>query len=135
MTQEEIIPMDTLARVYIRLRSKIATLTQEYEAKVERLQAQKDVVANAMKDQMLALKSTSLKTENGHVILSKHTKYWASDWDSMYQFMVQNNCPYLLEKRIAQKAMAAYLADHPNTLPGGLNSQTEFEISVRKPTQ
>jgi hypothetical protein len=86
-----------------------------------------------MKDQMLALKSTSLKTASGMIILSKKTRYWASDWDSMYRFMVEHDCPYLLEKRIAQKAMAEYLADHPASYPGGLNSETEFQISVRKP--
>lgn len=134
MTQEELIPMTTLAKVYIRIRSKMATLTHEYEAEMERLEAQRKQVTGAMKDQMLALKSTSLRTNNGLIVLSKHTRYWASDWDSMYKFMVENDCPYLLEKRIAQKSMADFLADHPGTLPPGLNSETEYVISVKKPT-
>jgi len=40
-----------------------------------------------------------------------------------------------LEKRIAQTNMATFLADNPSLVPAGLNSTTEYAISVRKPTK
>jgi hypothetical protein len=40
-----------------------------------------------------------------------------------------------LEKRIAQTNMATFLADNPSLVPAGLNSVTEYAISVRKPTK
>lgn len=134
MTQDALVPMGKLAKVYRKIRLRQAALTREYEDAMAVLESQRAQVGGAMKDQMLALDSTSLNTPQGMVILSKKTRYWASDWDAMYRFMVKNDCPYLLEKRIAQKAMAEYLADHPEMLPGGLNSETAFQISVRNPT-
>jgi len=41
----------------------------------------------------------------------------------------------LLEKRIAQGNMAKFLEENPGLLPPGLNSNTEYGISVRKPTK
>ena len=134
MTQDEVVPMDRLAKVYIRIRSKLALITQEYETAAEELKKQQAEISVAMKDQMMALNSTSLKTVNGTVILGKKIKYWAGDWEAMYGFIVEHNAPQLLEKRIAQKNCAEFLEANPELLPPGLNSETEFTISVRKPT-
>jgi hypothetical protein len=40
-----------------------------------------------------------------------------------------------LEKRIAQTNMAQFLEENPGVVPPGLNSMTEYAISVRKPTK
>jgi hypothetical protein len=39
----------------------------------------------------------------------------------------------LLEKRIAQINMANFLEENPNVVPPGLNSSTEYDITVTKP--
>lgn len=134
MTQDEVVPMDKLAKIYIKIRSKLALLTQQYETEAEALKTQQAEISAAMKDQMLALNSTSLKTVNGLIILSKKTRYWCGEWDSFYEFIVENNACSLLEKRIAQKNMAEFLEANPEKVPPSLNSETEYAISVRKPT-
>jgi hypothetical protein len=40
----------------------------------------------------------------------------------------------MLEKRIAQANMKLFLEENPGSIPPGLNSDTEFDISVRKPS-
>jgi hypothetical protein len=49
--------------------------------------------------------------------------------------MKENDALDLLEKRIAQTNMATFLQDNPTLVPPGLNSNSEYEISVRKPTK
>jgi hypothetical protein len=127
--------MDKLVRVYIKIRNRIQKLTQDYEAQVEALEAQKSEVASAMKDQMLALGSTTLRTDAGTIMLGKKTRYYTDDWDSFKHFMVENDAIDLLEKRIAQTNMKTFLEENPGLVPPGLNSNTEYAVSVRKPSK
>ena len=101
----ETVPMDKLARIYIKIRNRVQELNQEYETQLEELKAQQAEIANAIKDQMLALGSTTIKTDSGTIMLNKKTRYNTSDWDEFKRFMVEHDAIDLLEKRIAQTNM------------------------------
>lgn len=132
---EETIPLDKLAKVYRRIRSEIDTLTQEYDNKVEVLKEQLEELKNAMKDQMQALGVTSVKTANGTVVLGTTTRYSTADWDSFKTFVTEHDALDLFEKRIHQGNMKQFLEENPGLVPPGLNSNSEYSISVRKPTK
>ena len=129
------VPMDKLAKVYRKMASRIQELTQAYETEVEAIKAQQEAVKIALKDQMLALGMSSVRTDQGTVVLSTKTRYNTQDWDSFKTFVLQHEAVDLLEKRIAQTNMATFLEDNPGLVPPGLNSVTEYAISVRKPTK
>ncbi len=129
------IPLDKLARVYRKIRTRIQDLTKEYESQVEELKAQQDEIKHAMKDQMLALGSSSIKTPEGTIILSQKVRYVTDDWDSFKTFVVEHDALDLFEKRIHQGNMVAFLEENPGSVPPGLNSMTEYDVSVRKPTK
>mgnify|MGYP003339595718 CR=1 FL=1 len=129
------VPMDKLARVYRKMAAEIQRLTQEYETQIEEIKRQQDVVKIALKDQMLALGMSSVRTDQGTVVLSTKTRYNTQDWDSFKEFVKEHDAIDLLEKRIAQTNMSTFLADNPGLVPPGLNSVTEYGISVRKPTK
>jgi len=131
----ETVPMDKLARIYIKIRNRVQELNQEYETQIEELKVQQAEIANAMKDQMLALGSTTLRTDSGTIMLSKKTRYNTSDWDEFKRFMVEHDAIDLLEKRIAQTNMSKFLEENPGLVPPGLNSDTEYAVSVRKPNR
>jgi hypothetical protein len=131
---EEAIPLDKLAKIYRKLRGKISELTQEYDTQVEILKAQQDDIKNAMKDQMKALGVTSVRTLEGTVVLSVKTRYSTQDWDEFKKFVLAHEALELLEKRIAQTNMAQFLEENPGSMPPGLNSSSEYDISVRKPS-
>ena len=131
---EDLVPLDKLAKIYRKLRSKIADLTQEYDTQVEVLKAQQDEIKNAMKDQMKTMGVTSVRTTEGTAVMSVKTRYYTQDWDSFKKFMIEHEAVDLLEKRIAQLNMAQFLEENPGVVPPGLNSTSEFDISVRKPT-
>jgi len=131
---EDVIPLDKLAKIYRKLRGKIAELTQEYDTQVETLKAQQEEIKNAMKDQMKALGVTSVRTPEGTVVLSVKTRYSTQDWDEFKKFVLEHEALELLEKRIAQTNMAQFLEENPGSMPPGLNSSSEYDISVRKPS-
>lgn len=131
----EVVPLDKLARVYRKIRDKIQVMTKEYETAVEELKAQQAEIKNAMKDQMLALGSSSIKTPEGTIILAQKVRYYTDDWDSFKQFVVEHDALDLFEKRIHQTNMVSFLDENPGVVPSGLNSMTEYDVSVRKPTK
>lgn len=128
------VPMDKLARVYRKMASEIQRLTAEYDTKIEEIKRQQDAIKNALKDQMLVLGTNSVRTNGGTVVLSTKTRYQTQDWDSFKEFIKEHDAIDLLEKRIAQGNMGKFLDENPGTLPPGMNSVTEYQISVRKPT-
>jgi hypothetical protein len=133
MTTEQNIPLDKLAKVYRRIRDEVQALTRDYESAVEELKAQQSEIQNAMKDQMLTLGVTSVKTSEGTIILAEKTRYYTEDWDSFKTFVVEHDALDLFEKRIHQTNIVTFLDENPGVVPAGLNSMTEFAVSVRKP--
>ena len=131
---DQLIPLDKLAKVYRRMRDQISELTKEYDTKVEVLKAQQEEVANAMKEQMQALGVTSVRTDQGTVVLSVKTRYSTADWDSFKKFVTEHDALDLFEKRIAQTNMKQFLEENPGIVPPGLNSNSEYDVSVRKPS-
>ncbi len=131
----EQIPMDKLARVYLKIRARIKQLTQQYESEVEELKAQQDEIKTALKDQLMALGSKSVRTDQGTVILATKTRYFTQDWDSFKQFVTEHDALDLFERRIHQSNMAKFLEENPSLVPPGLNSDKEYDVSVRKPTK
>lgn len=135
MTEAAVIPMDKLAKIYLKIRAKKQEITQAYDDQIAEIESQEAEIKNAMKSQMLALGSKSVRTDAGTVMLGQKTRYHTQDWGSFKEFIVQHDALDLLEKRIAQSNMAKFLEENPGLVPPGLNSDTEYQISVRKPTK
>lgn len=130
----ETIPLDRLAKVYRKIRTRIQELTTEYETQVEGLKAQQQEISNAIKDHMLVTGVKTVRTDEGTIILSQKTRYSTHDWDSFKSFVLEHQVLDLFEKRIAQTNMKQFLEENPGVVPPGLNSDSEYAITVRKPT-
>ena len=129
------IPLDKLVKIYRKIKMEIDTLTQEYDTKVETLKSQQDEIKFEIKDQMKALGVTSVKSPIGTVSMRTSTTYTTNDWASFKDFVLEHGAVDLLFKRIAQANMAQFLEENPGVVPPGLNSVTEFNIVVTKPTK
>ena len=127
---EDELPVDKLVRIYMKMRSAI----QDLDAQIETIKEQQQSVKNEIKDRMRDTGVKSLRTDHGTVSLMEKTRYYTNDWDSFKKFMVEHDAIDLLEKRIAQSNMKLFLEENPGVVPPGLNSDTEFDISVRKPS-
>ena len=123
---------DKLAEIYIKIRDKRAELKEQYEAKDEELTEQQDLLA----EQMLALcreqGADSIKTPAGTIIRKVETRYWTTDWDSMYQFIQEHDAFPLLEKRIHQTNLKQFLEENPDLLPAGLQADSKYTVVVRR---
>jgi hypothetical protein len=134
MEKADVVPLDKLAKIYRKMRDRVSELTREYDTEVEIIKAQQAEIVTAMKEQMQALGVTSVRTDQGTVVLSVKTRYSTSDWDSFKSFVTEHDALDLFEKRIAQTNMKQFLEENPGVVPPGLNSNAEYDISVRKPS-
>lgn len=126
---DDTIPMDKLARMYMKMRTAIQGLDKQ----IEDIKEAQQQVKNAMKDQMMALGTKSVRTDFGTISLKEKSRYYTQDWDSFKKFIIENDAVDLLEKRIAQTNMQTFLEENPDLHPPGLSSMAEFDISVTKP--
>ena len=127
----EEVALDKLVRIYMKMRASI----QDLDAQIETIKEQQQEVKNEIKDRMRAMGTKSMKTDSGTVSLTEKTRYYTQDWDSFKRFVIEHDAVDLLEKRIAQTNMRTFLEENPALVPPGLNSDTEFDVSVRKPTK
>lgn len=129
----DVVTLDKLARVYIKMRDKLAQLTREFEEVEAAIKAQQADVASAMKERLQALGAKSAATSYGTVTLKTSTRYYFQDWDAAHRFILDNDAPYLLEKRVSQSMMKEFLENNPGVVPPSLNTVSELSVSVTKP--
>jgi hypothetical protein len=126
------ITTDKLAEIYIKIRDKRAELKEKYEAEDVDLKSQQDMLAEKMLDVCREINADSIKTPAGTIIRKVDTRYWTTDWDSMYQFIVENDAYPLLEKRLHQTNLKQFLDENPNLLPAGLQADSKYTVVVRR---
>ena len=126
------ITTDKLAEIYIKIRDKRAELKEKYEAEDVDLKNQQDMLAERMLDVCREINADSIKTPAGTIIRKVDTRYWTTDWDSMYQFIVENDAYPLLEKRLHQTNLKQFLDENPNLLPAGLQADSKYTVVVRR---
>jgi hypothetical protein len=135
MSQEEVqaeVPLEKLTRIYIKMRDKKSEVSQELEEKVAKIDADMKAVKTAILQHMKDIGAESLRTEAGTVYRTVRTMYATSDWESMHKFILEHGVPELLEKRIQQTNMKAFLEDNPDLLPPGLNANAEYSVTIKR---
>lgn len=125
---------DKLVGVYRKIRAVIDEKEAEHKETIAALKEQLDAISSKLLEICNEQNLDSLRTPVGTVTRRVVTRYWTSDWEQMYQFIKNHDAPYLLEQRIHNGNMRQFLEDNPDTLPVGLNADTKYAITVRKPT-
>jgi hypothetical protein len=129
------IDIENLVEVYRKIRDTIAKRKEVFEAELEELDKSLSVVSAAILDFCNAHNLDSVKTPMGTVSRRVQTRYWTNDWESMYNFVVEHNVPFILEKRIHNGNMQHVLDANPDLMPMGLQLDRKFTIQVRKPSK
>lgn len=124
----------SLAAVYIKIRNAIEQKNAAYKQEVGELEAQLATVSASLLEICSEQDANTIRTTAGTVSRRVSSRYWTSDWESMYAFIKEHDAPFLLEQRIHNSNMREFLEANPDALPAGLNSERKYVISVRKPT-
>jgi hypothetical protein len=124
--------LEKMTKVFVKIRDAKSTLEKAHKAEMDVLTDQLDALKRAMLDYLEQNQLESVRTAAGLVYRSTKTRYWAGDWEAMHAFIVENNVPQLLEKRLNQTAVRDLLESDPDLTPPGLNTDSEYIVTVRK---
>ncbi len=121
-----------LVEGYIKLRDRKAEIKAKHEAELAPINAMMDKIETHLLAQMQEQGVTSYKTGLGTAYTSTTTKASVADWDSVKQFSLALDDPFLLmERRVNKTAVDEYVAAH-NDLPPGINYTTAVAVNVRR---
>lgn len=128
------VPADKLVSIYRKIRVVIDEKEAAHKEELGELKKHLDLVSGEILRICNEQNLDSLRTPSGTVTRRTVTRYWTNDWEAMYGFIKEQDAPHLLEQRIHNGNMRQFLEENPDTLPMGLNADTKYAITVRKPT-
>jgi hypothetical protein len=132
MGEQSGVSIDKLTKAYVKIREKRAEISSKFKEEDENLVSQLDKIKKALLDYCKEHGVESVRTNAGLVYKSTRSRYWTSDWESMYKFVLQHEVPEFFDKRLNQTNVRQFLEENPDILPEGLNVDSEFTISVRR---
>ena len=136
MEQEHIgeygVSAEKLAEVYVKIRDARTALKEKFESEDSVMKEQQDMLAEKMLDLCKDIDADSIRTHAGTIIRKVDTRYWTTDWESMYDFIHENDCYGLLEKRLHQTNMKQFIEENAGLIPIGLNTDSEYTIVVTR---
>lgn len=126
------VPVEKLTAVYLKIKEKRAQIKAAFDAEDGALETQLDTVKRALLDYCKEQGVDSVRTAAGLFYRTTKVRYWTSDWESMNKFIMEHEVPEFYEKRLNQSVVKQYIEDNPDVLPPGLNTDSEYVITVRK---
>ena len=126
------IELEKLTKVYLKIKGRRDELSKQFKDEDGDLKEQQETIKRALLDHCKEHNVESVRTREGLFYRSVRTRYWTSDWESMYRFVHENGVPEFLEKRLKQGNVKQFLEENPECVPQGLNVDSEYAISVRK---
>jgi hypothetical protein len=121
-----------LVQVYVKIRDAKAAKTKEMEEAIAALDAQLEAIEGELLELCKTTGQDGGKTQFGSFRRSVKTRYWTSDWDSMYRFIKEHDMPELLERRVSQTTFKEFLQANPDKMPQGMNVDSRYAITVTR---
>jgi hypothetical protein len=131
----ELVSIEDMVEAYRNVRDTIAKRKELFEAQMGKLEKSLEVISSSILEFCNEHNLDSVKTPMGTVSRRVQSRYWTSDWESMYNFVAEQNIPFALEKRIHNGNMQQFLDENPDLMPKGLQLDRKFVIQVRKPNK
>jgi hypothetical protein len=121
-----------LVQVYVKIRDAKAEKQKAMEAEIAALDAQIEAIEAELLELCKTTGQDGGKTQFGSFRRSVKTRYWTSDWDSMYRFIKEHDAPQLLERRVSQTTFKEFLQENPDKMPQGMNVDSRYAITVTR---
>jgi hypothetical protein len=124
--------VDKLTRVFVKIRDKRSEIAAAFKAEDDALKEQQETIKAHLLQHCKDHNVDSVRTSEGMFYRTVRTRYWTSDWEAMHKFVLDHKMPEFFEKRLNQGVVKEYLEENPETVPPGLNTDSKYEITVRK---
>jgi hypothetical protein len=126
------VTIDEVVATYIKLRNKKDAIEAETKDRVKGIKEKLEQIEAWVKEQADVQGVTSFKTKHGTAFLTTTDYANVADWDSVLEFIRENEAFDMLEKRISKIAVRGYIEANKE-VPPGVNYGTKLEVNIRKP--
>jgi hypothetical protein len=126
--------LDELVAEYLVLRTAIQEKEAAHKEEIASLKEPFDRISMQILERCNEQNADSIRTPAGTISRRVTTRYWTTDWETMYAFINENAAPFLLEQRIHNTNMRQFIQDNPDVYPAGLQADNRYAIQVRRPT-
>ena len=133
--QERTYSLDEMAGAFLAIRNKISEIQKKADREIKALEKQKNIIATEFEKICEKDGVNSINTNSGTIIRSVRQRYWTSDWIHFCEIMKENNAFDLVEQRIHQGNIKKFLEENPTIRPRGLNVESKYLITVRRPAK
>jgi len=131
--KERTYSLDEMAGAFLAIRNKISEVQKKADKEIKVLQKQRDLIAAEFERVCESDGVNSINTNSGTIIRSVKQRFWTSDWIHFCEIMKENNAFDLVEQRIHQGNIKKFLEENPTIKPRGLNVESKYSITVRRP--
>lgn len=126
--------LEKLAAKYIQLRTAVKEKEEEQKKELAPLKENFEKISDEILTVCNEQNLDSVRTAAGTISRRISSRYWASDWAAMDEFILKHEAPFLLERRIHNGNMKQFLEENPDDMPVGLQADRKYVVQVRKPT-
>lgn len=127
------IKIDSVIGAYMKLRAKKQAIEDEAKQKVAAIKEKMEKLEAFIKIKADEQGVTSFKTDHGTAFLTTVDYANVADWDSVLEFIKENEAYDMLEKRVSKTAVRGYIEQN-KVVPPGVNYGTRLEVNIRKPS-
>jgi len=121
-------------RAYVAARDAVQALEAKHEAELAKLKTELEEISNDLLSVCNEQNVDSLKTPAGTLSRRVSERFWTTDWGAMNECIIKHEAPFLLEHRIHNGNMRAFLEENPEAHPAGLQLDRKYVIQVRRPS-
>lgn len=126
------VSVDKLTEVFLKIKDKREELSAKFKEEDEALKEQQEKIKRALLDYCRDNGVESTRTAAGTFFRQIKKRYWTSDWEAMHRFIIDNEVPEFLDKRLNQGNVQKYLDEHGEATLPGLNIDSEYVVTVRR---
>lgn len=130
----EVTNMQQAAELYRKVQARLEVKKAEYDEACEKDKRGLEALELFMLQQLNAAGVRSMNVPGvAEVKIVDKRVFGCADWDMFYTWMVTQNKPELLQKRIHEANMQAFIDEHGgHFLPPAVNVHTEATIKILK---
>lgn len=122
-----------VTKAHVRIREERARLKREFDERDTELKSQQQTLEAEMLKHLNETGSESVRTANGTFYKQEELIPNAADWNTIYDWIKQNDAFDMLERRIKKIFVKEYMETHDGELPPGVSAFREFVVRVRRP--
>lgn len=128
----EIVDINSALKVFNMIEDKRDRIRADYETKDRKLREVREEVELYLLEEMKRLNLTAFEVP-GEGVANIRTKrrFGVADWGMFWTWVVQENHPDFLQKRLLDTAVQSYL-ETKGELPPAVNSEAKLVIAVTK---